>query len=289
MAPTSKLITQASTWALVAFVWYIVYHRYNTYFSSTNSDPIDPSPSSTALPTTFEPFIDIPSIDLSSFYDINLDLKKQTSIQIANASRKYGSFYASIPSHPTYNKKYRDKLLSNAYKLFDINPKLKQSYSAKSDSSRGFILYGSESGSTQYFEHKEGFSYGYYKWINKIPQNDMESYNVFPPFTGNDEKKIKVSFEKLFDIFIEISYILVKAYSIALYDDENVLFNEFNGGETISIVRLFHYFSVKHEDYLDKLRETTENYLGSSPHTDWGLLTLIIADDPSGLQLSLNS
>ena len=115
----------------------------------------------------------------------------------------------------------------------------------------------------------------------------MEFHNVFPSFANN--KDIQLSFEELFDIFIEISYILIKAYSIALYNDQHILFNEFNGGETISIVRLFHYFSKDHKEYLDKLPSNTDNFLGSSPHTDWGLFTLIVADDPSGLQLSFNS
>ena len=289
MALSFKSVTQAASWALVAMVWYIVYQRYNKYldFFGLNSE----LSKFALLPTTFEPFIDVPSIDLGSFYNNDKLSQKKTSTEIANASHKYGSFYVSIPNHSTYSKSFRDQLLSNAYRLFNINPKLKQSYRVKSDSSRGFILYGSETGSTEYFEHKEGFSYGYYNWSyseNKIPKNDMESYNVFPPI--NDNNHIQQSFEQLFDIFIEISYILIKAYSIAIYDDENVLFNEFNGGETISIVRLFHYFSKTHRDYVDKLQEMdTDNYLGSSPHTDWGLLTLIVADDPSGLQLLLNS
>ena len=54
-----------------------------------------------------------------------------------------------------------------------------------------------------------------------------------------------------------------------------------HGGETISIVRLFHYFGIEAQ------QQNKENYLGSSPHTDWGLLTLIIADDMPGLQLSV--
>eukprot|EP01084_Bolivina_argentea_P320675 556441_1 len=286
MTQRLSLWNQSIVWALVAFAWYIVYQKlYKKYvIPRTNNQP-DP------LPTTFEPYIDIPTIDISQFYhqhnDPTIDHKLNISTQIIEASKKYGSFYISYPNHPIYNTPFRNKLISKAYKLFKIDPKLKQKYSSLPDHSRGYILYGKETGSRQYFEHKEGFCYGYHNWSEQhTPNNDMESHNVFPPiFTDNIEK----SFNQLFDIFIEISYLLTKAYSIALYNDENILFNEFNGGETISIVRLFHYFSIKHSAYLDKLQAiNTDNYLGSSPHTDWGLLTLIIADEMNGLQLLLN-
>ena len=56
------------------------------------------------------------------------------------------------------------------------------------------------------------------------------------------------------------------------------------GGKT-SVMRLFHYFS-RNSDYFDvKKEEGSKVIMGSSPHTDWGYLTLIIQDDVGGLQL----
>ena len=145
-------------WALVAVVWYVVYHRYNKYlsfFGKLTLNHLNPF-----LPTTFEPFVDIPCIDLGPFYNNDKLSQKETSTEIANASHKYGSFYVSIPNHSTYNTSFRDQLISAVCGLFNINPKLKQSYRVKSDSSRGFTLYGSETGSKQYFNIK-----GIFLWI----------------------------------------------------------------------------------------------------------------------------
>ena len=233
---------QSVAWVLIPFAAYIVYNRY-----IRQNDKYKP------LPTSFEPYIDVPIIDISAFYDAssanNQSLKQDISKQIADASIKYGSFYISIPTHSSYNNQYRQHILSNAHKLFSVSPKIKESLSVNANSSRGFILYGKEFGSTQYFEHKEGFSYGYYK--DFVPQNDMESLNRFPAKSA----EIQQSFELLFDIFVDVSYALISAYSIALYQDERLLFDEFNGGETISIVRLFHYFGIKAQ------QQNKKNYL----------------------------
>ena len=42
------------------------------------------------------------------------------------------------------------------------------------------------------------------------------------------------------------------------------------GGEKISLMRLFHYLP-----YDQKIQNKLNN-IGSSPHTDWGFLTLIL-------------
>jgi hypothetical protein len=49
------------------------------------------------------------------------------------------------------------------------------------------------------------------------------------------------------------------------------------GGDTISLMRLFHYYN-RESDLFSGLEYRDTDLLGSSPHTDWGLLTLIIED-----------
>eukprot|EP00925_Amoebophrya_sp_RCC4383_P010462 GSA25T00009377001.1 len=89
-----------------------------------------------------------------------------------------------------------------------------------------------------------------------------------------------------------------------LLDSLALLAEEWKGGETISLARVFHYFSSAGSSSQSNssctLGTATTNYtsgggtsnktnvLGSSPHTDWGLLTLICADDVPGLQLFLD-
>merc|ERR1712110_806550 len=82
----------------------------------------------------------------------------------------------------------------------------------------------------------------------------------------------------------EVGDLLVKMFSLDLYGDENVLAEAWKGGETTALGRIFRYFS----DARLPPGFTKEQYdavMGSSPHTDWGLITLIVADDTPGLQL----
>ena len=53
------------------------------------------------------------------------------------------------------------------------------------------------------------------------------------------------------------------------------------GGEPISIMRLFHYFAATHRPELAAATPRT----GSSPHTDWHMLTVILQDQQGGLQV----
>lgn len=251
------------------------------------------------LPSSFKPYLNIPTIDLSPFYNSSSQTSDRLLLakQIAFFSHELGSFYITVPTH-LYNTSLHTSFLDHGRNLFTTDDAIKHKYSVNNKIARGFIEYGTESGSqTKYFENKEGFAYGYHRWQNsstsdaRLPANDMEGYNVWPPFI-NDE-----IFEYIFDMFVNISYTLLRAYSLAMYDSENVLNDEFNGGESISIVRLFHYFSNDGK-YSDSKKTMNSNerksrsnsksklqYLGSSPHTDWGLLTLVISENVDGLQL----
>eukprot|EP00406_Dinophysis_acuminata_P036020 CAMPEP_0179379160 /NCGR_PEP_ID=MMETSP0797-20121207/89699_1 /TAXON_ID=47934 /ORGANISM="Dinophysis acuminata, Strain DAEP01" /LENGTH=336 /DNA_ID=CAMNT_0021095237 /DNA_START=21 /DNA_END=1029 /DNA_ORIENTATION=+ len=114
--------------------------------------------------------------------------------------------------------------------------------------------------------------------------NDLEGYNVWPPESLLAARHRGVLEVELFDRFIQIGNALVRAYSQALYGDESVLADAWHGGDSLSLSRIFRYFcDADLRDGVDK--EAFEAVLGSSPHTDWGLLTLIVADDTPGLQL----
>lgn len=70
-----------------------------------------------------------------------------------------------------------------------------------------------------------------------------------------------------------------------LYADADFLDAFCTKGDTISIMRAFHYFpyaafGAPAPDGLE--------FIGSSPHTDWGFLTLILQDPVGGLQIYHN-
>ena len=57
-------------------------------------------------------------------------------------------------------------------------------------------------------------------------------------------------------------------------------------GDTISLMRAFHYFSTSRiENQSSNEKKDEKKIIGSSSHTDWGLLTLILQDHVGGLQL----
>ena len=56
-------------------------------------------------------------------------------------------------------------------------------------------------------------------------------------------------------------------------------------GDTISLMRAFHYFSASKVDQITSEEKDKRTIIGSSSHTDWGLLTLILQDSIGGLQV----
>jgi isopenicillin N synthase-like dioxygenase len=78
---------------------------------------------------------------------------------------------------------------------------------------------------------------------------------------------------------VSLSELVVRGLELALNIE---LKQHCVGGGTISLLRLFRYFPYK---------ETGENEkIGSSPHTDWGFLTLVLQlDNSQGLQLFHNN
>ena len=68
---------------------------------------------------------------------------------------------------------------------------------------------------------------------------------------------------------------VVRGLALALNVPPETLLAYCCGGETISLVRLFHYFPAV---------AGRNNCIGSSPHTDWGFLTLIAQDAVGGLE-----
>lgn len=269
----------------------------------------------------------LPIIDISLCDDSHADHIKNTCYDaIDTALIDFGTFVAI--GHGI-EQSYFEKAFENSKMLFSLNneEKLNVSMSSFNESfGRGYIPFGLEAGVSSYFEVKEGYSYGYPRQGNSILQsrsNSMESSNIWPPQLPI---LIAAELESIFMVKLQVTKIVLAALirtrshdstqnnfieAIAATDDGNqdTLREIVSGaGDTISLMRLFHYFSAESLDDLDATTSSVnlENKsktgeglvtdsredkvsIGSSPHTDWGLLTVIMQDNTGGLQFRHNN
>lgn len=150
---------------------------------------------------------------------------------------------------------------------------------------RGYLGPGAESGATT-FEWKEAFSWSY-DWdkADVEPHNSLEARNVWPEAApskdGSPDHNIKQSFDDLFTfmgmVMVALVDALVEAWP-ATYGPVPDLRTLSKQGDTISLLRSFHYYS---------LTDPTANMTGSCEHTDWGFATLIAQQD-SGAALQVH-
>jgi isopenicillin N synthase-like dioxygenase len=98
--------------------------------------------------------------------------------------------------------------------------------------------------------------------------------------------------QQLYDKEVGVAKLIARALSSQFTCTEggNTLARVAEGGEHISLMRLFHYFNQGSEEVQRHLQGATDAsaqehaMLGSSLHTDWGFLTVILADEVGGLQ-----
>lgn len=263
-------------------------------------------------------------IDLSAFINspqdssINERQIRQTSLSIDKALRDDGLFI--LTNHGIDRSLYDESILV-AYRLFDLIDSLPESNrshvsmtnSNSSSFGRGYIGFGDESGLSRYFEPKEGFSYGHpdnNSTSSSIYNNMLRAENKWPhSFSGDDVNTLNQLFREKIRIAKLVIGILsttfdcetkgsesdtspfnlpVDPIDILQHPPPSSLYDISNHGEDISIMRVFHYFNVnsqKINSHMDADETGSRlQMLGSSPHTDWGFLTIILADDIRGLQ-----
>jgi isopenicillin N synthase-like dioxygenase len=264
----------------------------------------------------------LPTIDISLCSEGNAaDSRIRCQGAIDSALRNYGTFIAI--GHGV-DPAFFEMGFESAKTLFslDIADKTEVSMSLfKDDFGRGYIPFGSEAGVSTYFEIKEGYSYGLPRTNSSefsIKRNPMESLNVWPRRLARSVsdgleavllEKLRVT-KIILTALIETQHIegtsndLVSSLTTENDTDESKIRGKLisNNGDSISLMRLFHYFSAESEgisesksapivnevsDRISTIRNIQKQNkvrIGSSPHTDWGLLTVIMQDEIGGLQ-----
>ena len=164
---------------------------------------------------------------------------------------------------------------------------------------RGYLAIGGESGLAANLELKEGFCYGY-EWPANAPvENGLCGPNLWPE--GSEGAPWRAELTHYFHAAAGAMQRATAQMAEALLlpvDAASLL----RGGERISIMRLFHYFSAAEHAHIAPggLRAcgshlTRRGHVpptpvgkprtGSSAHTDWHVATLIAQDGTGGLQL----
>lgn len=190
----------------------------------------------------------------------------ESKSRILRSLQKYGLVVLS--NHGIHAKDLQTNREIFMNEIFSMSNEEKSNISMQEAYGRGYIGVGRESGLADIYEPKEGYSYGH-DWPSEegSPENDLQRSNIWPSsFHDSSRRHLELYYYRNVHIASIIQGILLDDMKIP---QSNIL----DGGGTISIMRVFHYFQS------DRI-----NCLGSSPHTDWGMLTIISQNDIGGLQ-----
>jgi len=222
----------------------------------------------------------IPVIDLQLFLENDPSEKVKVAAQIHEACKSFGVFY--LTNHGIDEK----NILQNMNAFFNLSSEEKNAIKiSKQGIARGYIGMGEESGSDA-LEVKEAFSYGC-KWSDDKPiENTLQGINRWPN-SNNLPVGWSNTMEDFYSKTIAVAETLTRAFSLSYANDEDYLGNYCKGGDAISMMRLFHYFPYHKAN---EIFPDQHNRIGSSAHTDWGFLTLILQEHHvTGLELFHNN
>ena len=169
------------------------------------------------------------------------------------------------------------KAFESSRNFFELPAETKNAFPSKKAGgfTRGYFSVGEESGSPTLFEAKEAFSYGY-EWDPDLkPENPLQGPNIWPvlPGFGDDWRQ---PLQNIFSKKVQISEQLTDAMAIALGLEADSFSDLCKGGDTISLMRMFHYLPLLSASASVKDSRLPQELIGSSPHTDWGWLTIIL-------------
>jgi isopenicillin N synthase-like dioxygenase len=170
---------------------------------------------------------------------------------------------------------------------------------------RGYIPLAGEAGLRDFVELKEGFCYGRALTPNHTTDaaaadscDQLISPNAWPEeeeqgqetadaaADGSGGARLDAAWQATLEGFVDdclsLTNTLHAALSSAMGYEAAHLGHLAAGGEDISLMRLFHYFSPEAYAHVSPGTPRT----GSSPHTDWHLVTIVLQDTTGGLQVT---
>ncbi|KAJ3057310.1 hypothetical protein HK097_009263 [Rhizophlyctis rosea] len=235
----------------------------------------------------------LPIIDITPLADPNPSpptaaARRSTIEQLSAACVYHGAFYIKSAEIGGLTRELRSKVFESAKRVFAVSESVKKEYNVvreegKEGFTRGYIGVGGESGSAA-LEVKEAFSYGDPDTAQRL--NALSGPNVWP---SSDDLPVEArnTLEAFYRGLVEVAQTVTRGLSLALGHSETFLSDGYcKGGEKISLLRLFRYFPASAAANLVS-EESIANATGSSAHTDWGFLTLILQQDGiTGLQIA---
>ncbi|KAF4716397.1 hypothetical protein FOZ62_002056 [Perkinsus olseni] len=211
-----------------------------------------------------------PVIDLSCFGDHPGDKCGDEASKLLRAASESGGGAFILRGHGVSDD-FIDSVLSSSLRLFtEVHASEKERLSVSSGGlTRGYVLLGGESGS-DLKEMKEGFSYGF-EWpkAHRAFANKLQGPNIWPAKIPAEDQLTLV---KWFNEATRLGLALCKALA-NVSDQEALAENCGSDGASISLQRIYRYFAVEGED------RSGEKIIGSSPHTDWGFITIVLQQE----------
>ncbi|KAF4657356.1 hypothetical protein FOL47_008474 [Perkinsus chesapeaki] len=211
-----------------------------------------------------------PVVDLACFGDKPHDDCDGAEGALLLAASKTGGGAFILQGHGV-DDSLIDNVFPSARRLFTAVDQLEKERLAITGGglTRGYVLLGGESGSDRQ-EMKEAFSYGY-DWHAEQShfENKLQGPNVWPSGINTEDKRI---LNEWFEHATRIGLALSAAFARAT-GQEALASSCGPDGASISLQRVFRYFAVEGND------RSGEKRIGSSPHTDWGFITIVLQQE----------
>ncbi|KAJ3084402.1 hypothetical protein HDU99_001234 [Rhizoclosmatium hyalinum] len=239
----------------------------------------------------------LPVVDISSIVEAlttdatlaNASVEvRSASESIVEALSKVGAFQCRVDPSLTFSDAFAS---ATADALFST-PEPEKKAAVKFNSGgivRGFLGIGGESGGAA-LEVKEAFAVGAdsdasLDSANSSTKNKLRAENVFPPSLNHSHRDAIVNIHNNCAL---VSRAITRGIALALKGNkalEKLVVNDRDASEAaaVSMTRVFRYYpysTVPSDDAVPNV-----NRIGSSPHTDWGFLTLIRSEE-EGLQIA---
>ena len=213
-----------------------------------------------------------PTIDIARLFDISdISLKNDVTNTIGMAARKWGFFHVVNHGIP---KSLINDFLHQLRVFFNSSNDVKMSVKRNYNNSRG---YANDEFTKQKIDAKQIFDVGH-KPFPELSDNAFENvvidgFNQWP--TGPDLENFKSIIEKYYSACTVVAGTILNAIARDLEIDGSIFFEDFHNHT--SFLRL-NYYPIMN-------LTLNESVLGVSRHTDAGVLTLLLQDSVSALEV----